>query len=322
MSKVTDQGAKTPIKNENLKDLKPFTNKKGETFVPKHSAAVAPKDTTDISKNAKALNQQEPPTTETPSSSETNSHTAETAAKASSSATDVAKAIAKVPVLPITVPKTESKIEKKLADLPKERTHYIKKPAVIFIEGFSAFGISNGDGIKDMADNFPGAQRFDWTDKDKIIDEIKKHALDQPVVLVGHSFGGDTAVEIANELNSAKNSFRDINLLITLDSVGFNNSIIPMNVKRNLNFFQEGTIPFLHGNANVARNTDYTEIINELRNELHSRIDDSPEVQYKIFENINETVNESEDQSPTLIVELDLADLIGNQLSFEKKPEH
>jgi hypothetical protein len=65
-----------------------------------------------------------------------------------------------------------------------------------------------------------------------------------------------------------------------------------MNVKRNLNFFGEGVVPFLHGDPSVARNTDYTEVVNELRSELHSRMEDAPEVQYKIFETINDTIHE------------------------------
>jgi hypothetical protein len=148
-----------------------------------------------------------------------------------------------------------------------------------------------------MADNLPGAKRFSWNEQDKIIDEIKKHAPDQPIVLVGHSFGGDTAVEIANTLNSVKNGFRGIDLLVSIDSVGMNNNIIPINVKRNLNFIGEGEIPFLHGSPDVARNTDYTEVVNELRNELHSKVDDSDEVQFKIFESINEVLNETNHQN-------------------------
>ena len=173
---------------------------------------------------------------------------------------------------------------------------FIKKPAVIFVEGFSLFGLSDGDGIKDMADNMPGAKRFSWDEQDKIIDEIKKHAPDQPIVLVGHSFGGDSAVEIANTLNTVKNGFRGIDLLVSIDSVGMNNTIIPMNVKRNLNFIGEGGIPFIHGNPDVARNTDYTEVINELRSESHSKMDDSEDVQFKIFESINNVLNENHHQ--------------------------
>lgn len=266
-----------PVLNQNLKQM-----------VPKKATKLAASPTQDqaaeISDKAKELNTNV--TTETPNATE-----------AASKASIVAKNLATVPVLPIVLPKETKKLQDKLDDkkIPKQNhkpAAPIKKPAVLFIEGFSAFGISNGDGIKDMADNFPNAKRFSWDEKDKIVEEIKKHAHDQPVVLVGHSFGADSAVEIANELNSAKNGFRSIDLLVSVDSVGLNHSIMPINVKRNLNFFGEGIVPFLHGDPTVARNTDYTEVVNELRSELHSRMEDSPEVQYKIFETIHETINE------------------------------
>lgn len=287
------------IKNDNLKNLKtikgnPSTNKSPKLETPP-----------DISETAKTLNtsQAEAPTTP---------NTPDNAAAA------VATSLAKMPVLPIAIPnesKDIKKLEEKISDKLPPKISFIKKPAIIFIEGFSAFGISNGDGIKDMADNLPGSKRFSWNEQDEIIDEIKKHAPDQPVVLVGHSFGGDSAVEIANTLNSVKNGFRGIDLLVSIDSVGMNNTVIPMNVKRNLNFIGEGFIPFLHGNPDIARNVDYTEVVNELRSELHSKMEDSDEVQFKIFESINEVLGES--NHPDLFIEIQTADelrkIIGSQ---------
>lgn len=324
MTTAVQPKSKEPLKNENLKNLKSL---KGSA----PSAHPAPPIKADISSSAKTLNAQNTttppeapaPSTEVPAPSIPAS-SAVSAGEASTSAASVAKTLAKIPVLPISIPsesKDIKKLEEKISDKNIPKLSFIKKPALIFIEGFSAFGISNGDGIKDMADNLPGAKRFNWDDQDKIIEEIKKHAPDQPVVLVGHSFGGDSAVEIANTLNSVKNGFRGIDLLVSIDSVGMNHSIIPMNVKRNLNFFTEGVIPFLHGDPNVARNTGYTEVQNELRSELHSKMDDSPEVQFKIFEAINETVNETNHQD--IFIEIQTTDelrkLIDSQLSSRAK---
>ncbi len=306
MSVVKDKILSTTKESENLKNLKPFERKSATT---KTHSPTEPKEKAQVSSQAKALNETDP------TKPEPNTNATEAIDKASS----VAEKLAKVPVLPVVVPKTsDNKIIKKMEDKPVERFHYIKKPAVIFIEGFSAFGISNGDGIKDMAENYPGAKLFSWDQKPEIINEVKKHSLDQPVVLVGHSFGGDTAVEIANELNSAKNSFRNIDMLISLDSVGFKNNIMPINVKRNLNFFQEGVLPFLHGSPNIARNTDHTEVVNELRSELHSKIEDSEDVQFKIFETLNEITGASNRATPEIVIQLDLDDLIDSQLSFLK----
>lgn len=279
----------TPVKNSNLQNLKPFRGNGKLPPVPGKELAEAPK--AEITEQAKALNAgaetKVPETQPTPAAESSSSEVLEKAGS-------VAKAIAKAPVLPVIVPTNTKKIETKISDKkPDAPIHFLKKPAVIFIEGFSMFGISNGDGIKEMAENYPGAKKFDWTEHDKILGEIKKHAPDQPVVLVGHSFGGDTAIEVANELNSAKNGFRAIDLLVSIDAVGMNKTIIPINVKSNLNFFGEGIIPFVHGDPTVARNTKYTEVTNELRKDMHSKMEDSPEVQFEIFRKINEVLGQS-----------------------------
>jgi hypothetical protein len=278
-----------PIKSENIKG-QPHPNGKGKVL----HGMKTPADT-NISDAAKNLN----------ADSQISAGPGPSSDEATHAATKIAKGLSSLPTLPIAIPvknKDVKKLEEKILDKLPPKFSFIKKPAVIFIEGFSAFGISNGDGIRDMADNLPGAKKFSWDDQDKIIEEIKKHSPEQPVVLVGHSFGGDSAIEVANALNSVKNGFRGIDLLISIDSVGMNHSIIPMNVKRNLNFFGEGVVPFLHGDPNVARNTGYSEVVNELRSELHSKMEDSEEVQFKIFESINEVL--SENNQPDIFIEM------------------
>lgn len=310
--KTVQPQTRAPIKNDNLKNLKAL-NGKGSAPLDLKGPTSA-----NISEAAKALNTEGPPELPEHSSSVPNTE------KATSTASSIAKTLTSLPVLPIAIPsegKDIKKLEEKILDKAPHKLSVIRKPAVIFIEGFSAFGISNGDGIKDMADNLPGAKRFSWNEQDEILEEIKKHAPDQPVVLVGHSFGGDSAIEIANSLNSVKNGFRGIDLLISIDSVGINHSIIPMNVKRNLNFFGEGLLPFLHGDPHVARNTAYTDVLNELRPELHSRMEDSDEIQFKIFESINEILGENNQQD--LFVEMQkqeqLRAFIDNQLLRHSK---
>lgn len=288
MTKVADKSA-LHISNHNLKDVKPF---RGNSKVPVNAQkAVDETQKSDITEQAKNLKATEvekaPENAPTPDLPDSPSMLEK--------AGSVAKAIAKAPVMPIVVPAKTKKLEEKIADKNPEPVHFIKKPAVIFVQGFSLFGISNGDGISDMADNYPGAKKFSWEERDKIMAEIKKHAPEQPVVLVGHSFGGDTAIEVANELNSVKNGFRPIDLLVSIDAVGMNKTIIPINVKSNLNFFTEGIVPFLHGDPTVARNTKYTEVTNELRHELHSKMDDSPEVQFEIFNKINQVLGKGEE---------------------------
>jgi hypothetical protein len=289
MTKVSDKPIQQ-VQNQNLKNLKSFRG--GKTPPGQTPAATKTPLQTEITDQAKLLNAKDVQQPTTPEQPEVESKSSSDVLDKASS---VAKSIAKAPVLPIILPSKSGKIsekidDKKIDNKKEDKLHFIKKPALIFIEGFSAFGISNGDGIKDMAENMPGAKRFSWEEHDKIMSEIKKHAPDQPVVLVGHSFGGDTAIEIANELNSVKNAFRPIDLIVSIDAVGMNKTIIPQNVKRNLNFFGEGILPFVHGDPTVARNTKYTDVTNELRTDMHSKMEDNPEVQFQIFEAINETL--------------------------------
>ena len=296
MTKVAEKSA-NPVSNHNLKSVKPFRGGHGRVTAEAAKDNIKPGSEipkADITEQAKVLNTAEEIKAETPNESAQSNPS--TAKEVLSKASSVAKAIAKVPVLPIITPSVDSKAlqasEKKIVTDKKHEApiHQIKKPAVIFIEGFSMLGISNGDGIREMAENFPGAKKFDWTDNDKIVEEIKKHAPDQPVVLVGHSFGGDTAIEVANELNSPKHAFRAVDLLVSIDAVGMNKTIIPVNVKSNVNYFGEGILPFVHGDPTVARNTKYTEVTNELRSDMHSKMDDNPEVQFEIFNKINDVL--------------------------------
>ncbi|MBT3979776.1 MAG: hypothetical protein HOE90_00405 [Bacteriovoracaceae bacterium] len=173
---------------------------------------------------------------------------------------------------------------KKIAKAIKKKGH-IRKPAIFFIGGLETFSGGYG-GIKKMAESVPGARYYSWDQKDEMIAEIDKRHVSQPVVLVGHSYGGDTAFEMAEELNTLDHNFRQVNLMVTLDSVGGENDIIPQNVRKNLNFFGEGN-PLLNDGPHVARNNQLSDVINELRSEGHTELDDTKEIQYKILKEIN-----------------------------------
>lgn len=170
----------------------------------------------------------------------------------------------------------------------------LKKPAIIFIKGLDILSSpskseSGYAGVGRLAESVKGSRIYGWDQKDEIIKEIKKVALSQPVILVGHSFGGDTAVEIANSLDSLENGFRPVDLLITMDAVGFNNDIIPQNVKKHLNIFGE-TSMFLNDGPHVARRHDMTEVKNILSPLDHTDLDDDKANQYEIVKLIQQTL--------------------------------
>ncbi len=246
--------------------------------------------------NAKVVQPKAPESIEAASESSTS-----TSSDVFDKAKSVAKKLVQTPPLPIAVPSPislkkearEVNDSKKIDEIRKKAAPPLQKPAVIFIEGFELFSRGD-DGIKEMSEAIKGAKNFSWSEHQKIIEEIKKHDERQPVVLVGHSFGADTAIEVANELNSPKHGFRNIDLLVTLDAVGFNHHVIPVNVQRNANYFAEGSIPLLHGTAHVAKNPKHTDVYNELRDESHTAIDDSHDLQYEIFEQIKDVISPKE----------------------------
>lgn len=161
----------------------------------------------------------------------------------------------------------------------------LEGPGMYFISGFKLFSGSNGDGIEEMARHMEGAQHFSWVHEKEILQDIAKRPADEPIILVGHSLGGNAAVKIARQLNTPAFGFRQVDLMVTMDSFGFNNDVIPANVKKNLNFIGHRNI-FLNDGPNIARDSERTQVINELRDEMHTQIDNASDIQEKVFRKI------------------------------------
>lgn len=203
-------------------------------------------------------------------------------------APDIAKDIAK--------DKIKEEAEKKVEEVkqPEIKNGSVKKPAIFFLKGLDLFSSplkSEGGyaGVGRIAENIEGSRIYGWDQKDEVIKEIKKIHPDYPVILVGHSLGGDTAVEIADELDSLKENFRSVDLLVTIDAIGFSHDIIPQNVKNHLNIFGENSL-FLKDGPHVARREEKTNVRNILSPLDHTDIDDDKEVQYEIVNLIQETL--------------------------------
>jgi hypothetical protein len=191
-------------------------------------------------------------------------------------------AINSIPPIPV-IETSEIKV-----DPPEAES--IDKPAIFFITGFGMAQISSRQGgLEEMAKHVPESQQFDWGQKKEILEIIKKTPEHRPVVLVGHSFGGDTAVEISNTLNTIEYGYRKVDLLVTLDSIGLNNDIIPNNVKKNMNFIG-GHDLILNDGPNIARDTKLTEVINELVPSDHRGMDESNDIQQKIYQGISKVL--------------------------------
>jgi hypothetical protein len=161
-----------------------------------------------------------------------------------------------------------------------------KSHGPIFINGFSLKSLSgDNSAMERMGQQFEGAKQFSWHQEDEILAEIQKMPPGEPLMIIGHSFGGDAAVSLANRLNSIEGGFKSIDLLVTLDSVGFDNDIIPPNVIKNMNFITDKDLWFNDG-PNMARDPIVSDVENHLRPEEHIDIDDAKEVQSSIFHSI------------------------------------
>lgn len=207
-------------------------------------------------------------------------------------ATEVAsKALTKALPTPVKIPLKVSAQVPTLEERQKDLSDISKGPGVYFIEGMSLIGMSSSDsGLSRMAQSFPEGKKVSWREEEAIIERIKKTPPEAPIVLIGHSLGGDSAVSIAKKLNTLENGFRDVELMVTLDSVGFDNDIIPTNVKKNLNFISDEDV-FFNDGPNIARDNDLTEVVNELRKENHTSIDDSEDVQRKVVRSVQRIYN-------------------------------
>ncbi len=172
----------------------------------------------------------------------------------------------------------------------KEGSQPIDKPGIFFVKGFSINPFENEkSGLGEMSGNIPSAEVFKWNNKNEIIEAVKSRPHGQPIILVGHGMGGDTVVDVANELNRVEHGFRNIDLLVTLDSIGSDNDIIPQNVKENFNLISDQDY-FFNDGPNVARKKEMTFVSNELRPESHNQLETEPEVQFLVYEKINKTL--------------------------------
>ena len=195
--------------------------------------------------------------------------------------------------------KIKDEVEKKAEEVqkPEIKEGTLKRPAIFFIKGLDVFSSpskSEGGyaGVGRIAESIEGSRLYGWDQKDEIIKEIKKVHKDYPVILVGHSLGGDTAIEIADALDSLKENFRPVDLLVTIDAIGFSHDIVPQNVKKHLNVFGESSF-FLKDGPHVARREEKTSVRNILSPLDHTDIDDDKEVQFEIVNLIQETLKKA-----------------------------
>lgn len=154
---------------------------------------------------------------------------------------------------------------------------YADNITIVLFTGFSAStGSSSSEpaGLKILQQtlraNFVGVHSdvFGHSQAGAAFDFVNSHRSDTCcLVLIGHSLGGDTVIEFANDLLAAGIM---VNLAITLDPVGVPlDDVLPANVMRGINYYQlreslggnqiQGAMNFnvgdLFPNANIGHTT-------------------------------------------------------------------
>lgn len=134
--------------------------------------------------------------------------------------------------------------------------------------------IASPSGLEKLSQQYgPNYEKavFSWDQQEKAIDRIKEfHATnpDAPIVLVGHSFGADANVEIAEELSTSNIG---VDKMVSIDSVGLNNDQVPKNVESAVNIYSTSRVGIngltnMHGAQNIGvDNTSHTEIDDDPR---------------------------------------------------------
>ena len=127
------------------------------------------------------------------------------------------------------------------------------------------------------------ARRFGHTHQQSAVEFVVSNAERSEIVLIGHSFGGDSAIEVAESVSRLSLT---VYRLVQIDSVGVRDNILPGNVGHGLNFFQEATEllepqgeRFVQGSTNVRGEVHFG-----LRDETltHTNIDNFPALQAEV----------------------------------------
>lgn len=156
---------------------------------------------------------------------------------------------------------------------------------------FTGFSGSSGDniGMEEIRqlllqnpDVVIDARRFGHSQQRAAVQFLRSHAGTADIVLIGHSFGGDSTIEVAERL---RNEGLSVDKLVQLDSVGVGDDLLPGNVSTGLNYFQTGDL--INGEQPVGGSTNVNAEVHLglTADELtHTNIDNNGAIQAEIVD--------------------------------------
>jgi hypothetical protein len=188
---------------------------------------------------------------------------------------------------------------------------------IIVFTGFASQTLNEITGMQKLVDALRQEAKLDrldlkipifaWDEKKDAINYLSSLRLNNndKLIVIGHSYGGDTAILLAKEL---KKRNRRVDLLVQVDSVGSSDDVLPSNVAKGINYYQANDDPISSGRFKVQQkviNSTNLDVNRVFRNELisnnsyplnHGSIDDSNVVHQAI---IQQTLNAIAVKNPT-----------------------
>ena len=95
---------------------------------------------------------------------------------------------------------------------------------------------------------------FGFFEQRAAFDYIRQHNDLSTLVLIGHSLGGDSVIELADTL--LRPAGASVDLAIQIDSVGIGDEVLSQNVARGINYFQRSTGFFEPQGATFVRGSE------------------------------------------------------------------
>ncbi len=187
---------------------------------------------------------------------------------------------------------------------------YAARLVAVLFTGFSASSGSSDDSIgmetlnTTLQNTFGGnpnmpfsSEVFSWTEAQAAFNFINGFNDICHLVLIGHSFGGDTAIDdLATDLLLPNN--QTVDLIIQIESVGIGDNQLPGNVKKGINYFQpglDGDILFRETNVVGAMNINAEQLLGK---ELtHTNIDNDPDLYQQIITDMRKSTSVPESNS-------------------------
>jgi hypothetical protein len=163
------------------------------------------------------------------------------------------------------------------------------RKVIVLFTGFSGSSSAENEGLKgfnqELMSHFGhnpafsfSSHVFGFSEQQNAFDFITGFSDIQHLIVIGHSLGGDSVIELATDFLAPTS--QNIDLGIQLDSVGFGDDVKPPNILKAINYYQISTgLDLIQGETFVAGAANINvEVLFGDPTITHTSIDDYPKL--------------------------------------------